>query len=341
MSSIKDVAEAAGVSLSTASIVANGKGKERKISEATQEKVLNAMRDLNYIPNVSAKSLRRGESQSYIVALFWNFDYRSTMMHRFLFGLQKRIIETNSNMSIVIHPYQTGNLKKEEQSFMNGEFHAAIIANANSDDLDFLRSSSFLVPVVLYNRLLEGYCSVNVDDRNIGKLAAEHLHHQGYRRPAVIHGTQNFPGATMREEGFFERMEEFGIELPENRIIYTGSSIKGGYECGKLLLNNPVESLADCYFCSSDFIALGLLNAWAETGQDLIPKKIGVMAMGNHDPQFSKYHSPSLTVINMPIEEMAEQCCQFLIDRMFTLQYQPSVQFFDTVLYARDSTRRQ
>ena len=93
MASIKDVAEMAGVSLSTASIVANGKAKERKISEATQKKVLETMKALNYIPNVSAKTLRRGESQKYVVALFWNFDFRSIMMHRFLFGFQKKIKE--------------------------------------------------------------------------------------------------------------------------------------------------------------------------------------------------------------------------------------------------------
>ena len=79
MASIKDVAEMAGVSLSTASIVANGKSKERKISEATQKKVLETMKALNYIPNVSAKTLRRGESQKYVVALFWNFAMVSSL----------------------------------------------------------------------------------------------------------------------------------------------------------------------------------------------------------------------------------------------------------------------
>lgn len=338
MANIKDVAELAGVSLSTASIVANGKSEERKISKKTQEKVLKAMSALNYIPNVSAKSLRRGESQNYIVALFWNFDYRSTMMHRFLFGVQKRIMEANVNISIVIHPYQTGSLRREEESFVNGEFHAAIIANADQDDLDYLGHNSFRVPIILYNRLLEGYCSVNVDDKKIGIMAAEHIYEQGYRHPAVIHGTQNFPGATKREEGFFQRLEELGIQLPENRIIYAGNSIKGGFECGKQILSKSNGDMADCYFCSSDFIALGLVNAWAEEG--LVPEQIGVIAVGNNDPQCSRYNAPSITVINMPIEEMAEQCCQFLIDRMYTFQEEPNVRFFHTELFERTSTKR-
>lgn len=336
MASIRDVAEAAGVSLSTASIVVNGKAEERKISKKTQEKVLHAMQSLNYIPNVSAKALRRGDSQSYIIALFWNFDYRGAMMSRFLFGLQKKISETQSNMSIVIHPYQTGWLSRERDSFASGEFHAAIIANADMDDLNFLKNSKFQVPIVLYNRQLEGYCSVNVDDYLLGQMAADHMYEQGYRRPAVIHGTQNFPGATHRDRGFLERMQEYGAELPENQIIYAGNSLKGGYECGKMLLEQGIDNLPDCYFCSSDFIALGLINAWENLG--IVPKKIGIIAVGNNDPQFGQYHYPSLTVLNIPIEEMAEQCCQFLIDRMYTASAEATCKFFETKLYVRDST---
>lgn len=341
MASIKDVAAEAGVSLSTASIVANGKASERKISEKTQNKVLMAMRKLNYIPNVSAKTLRRGESQRYIVALFWNFDFRGIMMNRFLFGLQKKITEENVNMSIIVHPYQTGELSKEAASFTSGEFHAAIIGNADKSDLEYLHSSSFNVPIILYNRILEGFCSVNIDDEKLGVLAAEHLYSQGYRCPVIVHGTQNFPGAASREEAFSRRMGQYGIQMFEPRIIYAGNSLKGGYECGEMLVERArrSEKMPDSYFCSSDFIALGLINAWLSKGWS--SDKAGVIAVGNSDPQHSKYHTPSLTVMNVPIEEMAEQCAQFLIDRMYAPQTEPVQKFFKTELFARDSTRRK
>lgn len=339
MASIKDVAEMAGVSLSTASIVVNGKAEERKISEATQNKVMNAMRQLNYIPNVSAKILRRGEAQSYVVALFWNFDFRSIMMHRFLFGFQKKIAEENVNMSIIIHPYRTGELRKEAASFEGGEFHAAVIGNADANDLKFLKDSAFQVPIVLYNRLLEGYCSVNVDDEKIGQMAAEHLYAQGYRRPAVIHGTQNFPGATKREAAFLERMEKLGSILPKNKMIYAGNSLKGGYECAKILMEKIIEEPADSYFCASDSIALGFLTAFAESGK--IPQQIGVLAIGNSDPQYSLYHSPSLSVINIPIEEMAEQCCSFLIERMYAPRLEAVSEYFETELFERETTGKR
>lgn len=336
MSSIKDVAELAGVSLSTASIVVNGKSRERKISEKTQQRVMEAMQTLNYIPNVSAKILRKGESQKYIVALFWNFDFRGIMMHRFLFGLQKRIQQENANMSIVIHPYQTGELSKEEISFISGEFHAAIIGNADGSDLEFLKRGNFQVPIILYNRILEDYCSVNVDDEKIGIMAADHLYAKGYRRPAVIRGRKNFPGATHREEAFLARMEEHGAVLPENKIIYADNSMKGGYECGEKMLQEGLAGDADSLFCSSDSIALGIIHAWA--GKKNVPDEVGLIAIGNSDPQYTMYNNPSVSVINIPIEEMASGCFDFLSDGMYQQSREANRKYFDTRLLERMST---
>lgn len=58
VSTIKDIAKAAGVSIATVSIVLNGKGRERKISQETQQRIYKIAQDLNYVPNQSAKKLR-------------------------------------------------------------------------------------------------------------------------------------------------------------------------------------------------------------------------------------------------------------------------------------------
>lgn len=336
MSSIKDVAALAGVSLSTVSIVVNGKAKERKISEATQQRVLEAMQELSYIPNVSAKSLRKGDTQKYVVALFWNFDFRGIMMHRFLFGLQKRIQEENADMSVVIHPYQTGKLSKEAESFQNGEFHAAIISNADNVDLEFLEKSDFKSRIVLYNRLSDRYSSVNVDNEKIGQLAAEHLCHAGYRRPIVVSASNNFQEANSREIAFMDRMERLGANFPEHRMVYAKNSVKGGFECGQRILQEKLAEDADCFFCASDAIGLGMMNAWYEKGG--IPDQMGLIAIGNSDPQYAKYHRPSISVINIPIEEMAEGCYELLKEGMHSPEQKVERRYFETQLYQREST---
>ena len=74
MATIKDIAEKANVSLSTVSLIINGKASERKISQETEQRVLKIMREINYIPNISAKTMRSGATPEYILALFCSFD---------------------------------------------------------------------------------------------------------------------------------------------------------------------------------------------------------------------------------------------------------------------------
>ncbi|MCD7840682.1 MAG: LacI family transcriptional regulator, partial [Erysipelotrichaceae bacterium] len=156
MSSIKDVAKEANVSISTVSIVINGKAKERKISEETQDKVLKAMEKLNYQPNLSAKRLRASDSRK-TIALFWTTDFRGIMLSRFLTGLQNEITKSQYNYDIIIYPYKNDQLNKEDTLTKISNFHGAIIANASNKDIDFLKKLKPMVPIVLYNREVEEY----------------------------------------------------------------------------------------------------------------------------------------------------------------------------------------
>lgn len=131
-------------------------------------------------------------------------------------------------------------------------------------------------------------------------------------------------------------MEEMGCTLPEKRMILSENSLKGGYECGQRLKQSELS--ADCFFCASDSIALGFMAAFADTG--LIPDQVGILAVGNSDAQYSKYHAPSLSVINIPIEEMAEGCCQYLHENMYSLNAGVEIKYFETKLYERETTQK-
>ena len=91
MATIKDVAALAGVSLSTVSIVANGRAKQRNISQVTQERVLDAMREVGYRPSVAARKLRGGKERRQLT-VFWADDFREIMLARFLKGLHAKSV---------------------------------------------------------------------------------------------------------------------------------------------------------------------------------------------------------------------------------------------------------
>lgn len=342
MATIKDIAEKANVSLSTVSLIINGKASERKISRETEERVLKIMREMNYIPNISAKTMRSGATPEYILALFCSFDFRNTMMTRLLYGVQNMIDLNQDRIKVIIYPYQSGHLSKEHSHFSGAEFHAAIIANADAKDLNYLKNHQFVMPIILYNRLLENYPSVNVNDKEIGRIAALHLYEQGYRHPAIVTSTQTFPGASHRNRAFVEQLKKLDIDIPKNYIYIIGPSVRDGAQFAEQLLSDSGSSggLPDSFWCFSDSIALGLLNAFSARNIK-IPEDIGVISVGSIESMFARYNHPSLTVIDIPIEKMGEGCYQFIKENRQASQPQAAGVFYETKLYVRDSTNRK
>lgn len=337
MASIKDVAQLAGVSFSTVSIIINGKAAERKISQETQQRVLDAMRQLQYRPNISAKKLKEGEKDKLVVALFWTFDFRRAMLARFLSELLRRVQESQTEIEIVVYPYTNHELYKEQALAQGNQFHAAIIANASNDDIDYLNSIQPLVPIVLYNRFSDKYSSVNIHDEEIGRKAAEHLYEQGYRRPVILTSETKFEGMSGRESSFAARMEELTGERAEAVFRAEDNSVEGGVGAGKSLLEGNCLEKADSLFCASDALAIGVVHSLCEAGVQ-VPEQLAVIAVGNGNPHYSCYNNPPLTVVNVPMEEMARGCIDLVEKAVGNAGGTVERIYFDTELMVRKST---
>ena len=106
MATIKDVAREAGVSVTTVSIVINGKTEERRISPVTRDKVLAAMNALGYQPNLSARRLRSNDVKKPVIAFFWPVDYRINILASFLNYIQKELHTQNLDCELVIQTYE-------------------------------------------------------------------------------------------------------------------------------------------------------------------------------------------------------------------------------------------
>ena len=199
MATIKEIALRANCSPSTVSIVLRGKAAERNISEATARRVREVAVALGYQPNVAARSLREGiGSDELQIVMFWAEDFRAGMMVRFWDGLRRSLEDEKRRIRLTIIPYQNGSLRQIRCLREVGTFHAGIICNASNEDLAFMKNTQLAMPVVLYNRTCEGYCSVNVDDFRMGALAAEALIRRGCRTAAVLTGPAVFDGMTVR-----------------------------------------------------------------------------------------------------------------------------------------------
>jgi len=329
MATIKEIAKFAGVSPSTVSIVLGGKSEERKIPAVTQKKIFNAASQLGYRANVAARRLRARPDAPIVIEVFWATDFRAPMMVRFMRGLQKAILESDQLCEIVIHPYENDKLCDALQS--PGVCNAAIICNASQNDMEFLEKTNFTMPVVLYNRRSTKYCTVNVDDIKMGQTAAAEFAAHGCRHAAVLTSPSVFSGMDARISGFTAEAQAHGMTV---LTLINSNSMQGGYETGLLFANlNPKP---DCLFCLSDYLAIGVLRAFQEIDIQ-VPETIKLISIGNGDRELEEFARVKLSVIHLPMENMAAACFQLALDLLDNRVSPPHSVKLETPFVARES----
>lgn len=328
---IKELAKAAGVSPSTVSIVLSGKAEERKIPQTTREKVISAARALDYQLNVSARRLRSNAGHNtLVIAVFWALDYRTLWMVRFLRGLQDAIAACGKRIEIVIHSYHNDRLNESFQVL--GFCNAAVICNASDKDLAFLEGAPLSVPVVLYNRHSDVFCTVNVDDASIGRIPAEIFASHGRKQAMILTSDITYSGMSVRNACFEEAAKAAGISVG---YLVQSNTMQGGYLGGEALCE--MTPRPDCLFCASDSLALGAMRALHKRGV-AVPQEIEVVSVGNGDRDMEEYALISLSVVPLPMEKMARECLHLVLDILEGKVASPQSVTLPVAFHPREST---
>lgn len=333
MTTLKDIAADSGFSVSAVSAVLNGKSKHN-IPIKTQNKIKESARRLKYKPNISARKLRQGQNQS-VIMIFWANDNRDTMMTRFLKGINQQIKQSNE-VEIIFNFYKPGTLKQAKNLLDASYCNAAIICNTSQSDLDYLESTEFTIPIVLYNRKSAKYCNVVVDPYKIGEMAARTL---GYTNKAYylsIGEEHKYPGSSEREVSFWKLLKE--NDVPNKNIdtlILKDFSNDSYLKIKKCLsqLDKPIN-----VFCLNDRIAVLVIKAIHQLGLK-INCDVSLISVGNEDPFLSSNIVPAISTIEIPIEKMASKCFEIINKKIQEDLYQETTEL-DVTLVTRDTTRK-
>ncbi|GAA0135434.1 substrate-binding domain-containing protein [Paenibacillus sp. YSY-4.3] len=334
MASIKEIAQLAKVSQGTASMVLNGKGDKYRISAATQAKILEAARELNYQPNISARRLRSGgETVLPIIALFWTLDTRTALVGRYLKGFQHALNELEDEYELLIQPY-VGTKLHEVRSLVTGtRFNGAIIANSTEEDDEFLEQAELNVPIVLHQRESSKYSSVNVDSRRSGEMVAERLYRRDHKKVGLIVPDVSSKAIMLRREGFLDKAAELGLEVDEEHLMYEDFSEQGGYEA-VMRMKEQSGSLPTGVFAISDQMAVGALKALNEIDIK-VPEDMEII--GHDNDEVTNFTIPTLSTVHLPVEEMAKESLRMLTDMMLYKTNVKVHKMFDTHIVTRKS----
>jgi len=274
---MKDIARDLGVSVVTISKVLRN---HPDVGDETRERVLARVRELDYRPNLAARSLVTG--RTYLVGLVV-----PDLLHPFFAEIAKSISEVlraNGYYLIVSSSEEDPDLEEQEiDQLLARRLDTLIIATCRTTVDLFFRIERQKTPYVLIDRILPGLSSnfVGIDDEAVGLLATRHLIDVGCKRIAHIRGPDTSP-AIRRLEGYKRALTQAGLKIADDYII---SEHKGdvetkqrGAEAMRRLLT--LQKRPDGIFCFNDPLAMGAMNYALDHGFR-IPEDIAVIGCGN------------------------------------------------------------
>lgn len=308
MTTIKDVAEAAQVSITTVSHVVNG---TRFVSEDLRLRVLAAMQRLGYRPNGLARSLRRGHTGTIALILPDNANMFFAEIAReiedlgFQNGYSVILCNTNNDNEKEI-AYTTTLLEKQVDGLI------FISAGGSQESLALLQASG--TPLVIADRELAGVKAdlIQIDNFNGGYLAGEYLVRLGHRRLGCISGPERLTPSAQRVEGFLKALADAHIPFEPYSLVSGDFSYPSGEQSMQQLLALGPRRPSAVFVCN-DMMAIGALRAATIHGLQ-IPASLSII--GFDGISLANAVSPALTTIAQPIHEMAQNAVNLLLEQI-------------------------
>lgn len=317
MTTIRDIAERAGVSVAT---VSRASSHPHLLRPKTLERVRQAIADLDYSPNAIARHLRRRRSETVIVIVpqienpFFSTIVQGIENIAHANGFRVLLGETQHNQARLDHYAAMVSARAGDGLILLG----SLLPTAVKANLDGDRPP--LLPLVLACERFDGLqCPhVAIDNVAAARLAVEHLVEQGCRRIATIMGPASNTLGHDRLRGYQLALEQAGLRFDPELVVEGDFSIDAGYAAAARLLAEPLR--LDGLFCANDEMAIGAQQAIRQAGLRM-PEDIAVI--GFDDIRFARYADPPLSTIRQPMSAIGETAMRLMIQ---LLEERPSAE---------------
>ncbi|MEJ1128583.1 LacI family DNA-binding transcriptional regulator [Variovorax sp. CCNWLW225] len=310
MATIKDVALRAGVSVTTVSHVVND---TRHVSAKGRERVEQAIRELGYVPNAMARSLK-SNTTSTLGMLIPNssnpyFAEIVRIVEDRCFGAGYTLVLCNTDDE---PRRQSVYLQVLAERRIDGLI--VVSTGAGDDDSLVTQLHGLRIPTVLVDREIADPACDLVETAHMqgGLLAVRHLLSLGHKRIACIGGPVGVMPSEQRIEGWRMALAEAGAAPNADALLWRGGfTSQGGYEAMHAILRT--EHAPSAVFVCNDLMAIGALRAAHESGVH-VPDDLSIV--GFDDIELSAYTSPPLTTVAQPKERIGALAVDMLLERV-------------------------
>jgi DNA-binding LacI/PurR family transcriptional regulator len=327
---MKDVAERAGVSLSTVSYVVNDSGP---VADDRRARVLDAIRILNYTPNESARSLRRRSASTIGLVV-------PDLANQYFALIAEGVGRAASDRGVLVVlcvPQATGK---------SDEFYAELLRSQRLDGVVYLSATGTMPAlfleltssgaVVLVDEQMPGFSlpAIVSDNRRGAREIARHVIEAGHTRIAVIGGPVPLWSAEQRLAGYREALAAAG-QNPDDVPLLTGDYLQqSGYQLASEALSGPVGERPTALICANDLMAIGALEYCKAAGIS-VPDELSLV--GFDDVPTAALLTPRLTTVRQLADDLGRAAARLLFELIDDDGEARQPEPFPTTLMARDT----
>jgi len=338
---IKDVAEAAGVSTQTVSRVMNNRPD---VAPETLVRVQQVIKDTGYAPNILARSLIRGRSHILGVVAY-GLEYFGPS--RVLTGIEQQAAEMGYSISLnLLHQPETNDVDQLLNSLLARQVDGVIWAIpeiGQNRSWSHTQKTNFQAPIAFISGMAgqAPFPLIGIDNYAIGRMATEHLLAGGARRVGIVTGLLDWWESQQRQQGWRDTLIAHGLPVEERLIAVGDWHPKSGEQALYQLLAQCPD--LDAVFASNDQMALGVLHAAHRLGRR-IPEDLSIVGVDNTPD--SAHYWPPLTTVRQRLREAGALIVQEIDTLIETADDQeetappaPVVKLLQPELIIRESSR--
>jgi LacI family transcriptional regulator, galactose operon repressor len=307
MPNIREVAKKAGVSVATVSRVLN---HPERVSPNTKEHIDRIMEEMEFSPNVFARSLNL--KKSHTIALIIP-DILNPQYMEIARGVERVAHEKGYNLLLCNTEKDRGKEKDYIRMLIEKKIDGIILAFTLLQQEDFAEIQKKNIPLILFgqNILKKNISSVYSDFKEGAFLAVSHLVQLGFKRIAYICGEKDQLENRDKTLGYTEALLSSGLKVSKELIIEGSDDIDSGYLAALKLLK--LYPLPDAVFVANDLMAIGAVDAFRTEGKR-IPEDISVIGYDNI--RMASLIEPKLTSVSWPVYKMGLISARILIDEV-------------------------
>jgi LacI family transcriptional regulator len=295
---IREIAAAAGVSISTVSNVLNGKSN---VGNNTRELVQRLCKEMNYIPNAAGKGLKSGRNRT----ILFNFsDFDRSFYLKIIEGIHDYAGENNYDLMICT-------TKSCEKYMRSSLTNGCIILDERMKNEILLRAAAVQYPVVVLDRRLPHPCIKSVVVNNYDPMAEliRETVRRGYRKFAFVGGPSHTDDNRERFAAFQAVLQEGDIPFSREHYFSGDYREKSGYQAARIFLYT--RQLPEIFVCANDNMAMGVIRALKEGGCR-VPEDVAVTGFDNCELA----ETIGLTTVHIPNYERGYLAARSLIENI-------------------------